>query len=227
MRRILLPLAAALAGTLVVAGCSTAQAAKKESAEEVYQLNLTGAATAEGRIVLNAPRKMEIKVAAGATALDVALQVRQELMAKGYTVLCVVDRSDQGHSILVKGKLAVSQDSSNLGGIGGSAGQVIQRREVIQSRVREYFRFVKDNNGNGMKQIVSNDFLQAANQELGKNIELVNMGTPVVGCNTASVIVETALAGGEHRQSEVQLVNDDNLRWKVAGVRDLAKWKGR
>jgi hypothetical protein len=227
MRRIWLPLAAALAGTLVVAGCSTAQAAKSEPAEEVYQLNLSGASTAEGKIVLSAPRKMEIKVAAGATSLDVALLVRQELMAKGYTVLCLIDRSDQGHSVFVKGKLAVSQEKSNLGGIGGSAGQVIQRREVIQSRIREYFRFVRESNGNGIKQIVSSEFLQAANQELGKGVELVNMGTPVVGCNTASVIVETVLGGGEHRQSEVQLVNDDNLRWKVAGVRDLAKWKGR
>ncbi len=227
MRRLWLPLAISLAGVLIVAGCSTAQAAKSEGVEEVYQLNLTGASTAEGKLVLRSPKKMEIKVAANATALDVALLLRQDLMAKGYTVLCVIDRSDQGYSLFVKGKLAVSQEDSNLGGIGGSTGQVIQRREVIQSRVREYFRFIRENNGNGIKQVVSSEFLQTANQELGKGIELVNMGLPMVGCNTASVIVETAMGGGEHRQSEVQLVNDDNLRWKVSGVRDLAKWKGR
>ena len=220
MRRLL---SLAVLTLLLAAAC--AGDGETEQVADIYEVSLQGSATADGVLVLSAPNKIEIPVTAGQTALDVALALRDELERRGHNVICTVDNGVRGFSLLVEGRVAIATTSSNLGGIGGAASQVIQRREVVESAVREYLRFLRESNIDGLRRITTDSFFPEASEDLGKGLELVSLRAPSIGCHTASAIVEIALPGNQHIQNELQLVTDGNLAWQVDGVRELATWR--
>ena len=220
MRRLL---SLAVLTLLLAAAC--AGDGETEQVADIYEVSLQGSATADGVLVLSAPNKIEIPVTAGQTALDVALALRDELERRGHNVICTVDNGARGFSLLVEGRVAIASSLSNLGGIGGAASQVIQRREVVESAVREYLRFLRESNIDGLRRITTDSFFPEASEDLGKGLELVSLRAPSIGCHTASAIVEIALPGNQHIQNELQLITDGNLAWQVDGVRELATWR--
>ena len=111
-----------------------------------------------------------------------------------------------------------------MGGIGGSAAQVIQRPEVIQSTVREYLRYLRENSTEGLETVVTEEFLPVASVDLGKAIELVSVETPAIGCHSASLVVQVELPNGVHEQNEVHLETNGDLYWRISGVTPLASW---
>jgi hypothetical protein len=220
MRRLL-----SLAVLTLILAAACANDSETKQVTDIYEVSLQGSATADGTLVLSAPSKIEVPVSAGQSALDVALALRDELQRRGHSVICTVDGGARGFSLLVEGRVAISSSSSNLGGIGGAASQVIQRREVVESAVREYLRFLRESNIEGLRRVTTESFYSEASQDLGKGLKLVSVRAPSIGCHTASAIVEIALPGNQHVQNELQLVTDGNLSWRVDGVRELAMWR--
>ena len=216
-------LSLAVAAALLITACTAS--ASHEDGDDVYAVSLQGTATTEGVLVLSAPQRIDVDVAAGDSALDVALALREGLTSRGHEVICIVDQGVQGFSLLVRGEVEIANEKSNLGGIGGSSAQVIQRPEVIKSTVREYLRFLRENDEPGLRAVATDDFLDAAADGLGQGISLVQVGQPSIGCHTASVVVEIELPGGSHRQREFQLVSNGDLTWRVDGIQRLADWE--
>ncbi|MBI3743265.1 MAG: hypothetical protein HY261_03140 [Chloroflexi bacterium] len=140
-------------------------------------------------------------------------------------VICTIDRGEQGFAILVEGRVDVNTKSTNLGGMGGSSAHVIQRREVVESTVREFLRNTRENNADGVKQVTNETFYPQAANDLGKGLNTVSMGRATVDCRTASVVAEIVGPGGEHLQNEYQLATTNGLTWKVTGVNTLARWQ--
>ncbi|MCH8191956.1 MAG: hypothetical protein IIC80_11475 [Chloroflexi bacterium] len=215
----------AMAVLLLAAACSNSNG--KQPSTDVYEVTLQGSATADGILVLSAPSRIEVEVPIGSTALDIALALRTQLQEKGHEVICTIDRGEQGFALLIKGRIEISSERSNLGGIGGAASQVIQRREVVESAVREYLRFLRENDASGLRRVTTDAFFGEAASDLGRGVSLVSLSAPSIGCRTASAVVEVALPGGEHRQDELQLVTETGLTWRVDGLRPLASWRAQ
>ncbi|MEE9285238.1 MAG: hypothetical protein V3V35_05860 [Dehalococcoidia bacterium] len=214
-----------LAMAVLVLAVACSSSSDERVSTDVYEINLQGSATADGLLVLSAPERIEVEVSTGSTALEIALALRSQLQERGHQVICTIDRGDQGFALLVQGRVEISSERSNLGGIGGAASQVIQRREVVESSVREYLRFLRENDAAGLRRVVTDAFFGEAAGDLGRGITLVSLSAPSIGCHTASAIVEIALPGGVHHQNELQLVTDTGLTWRVDGLRRLASWR--
>ena len=208
--------------SIVVSACGASTA--RRGSDDVYEVSLQGTASTEGVLVLSAPQRIEVDVPVGTNALALALALRDALTQRDHEVICLIDRAEQGFSLLVRGRVEISSAKSNLGGIGGSAAQVIQRSEVIQSTAREYLRLLGENDAEGVKRFVTEKFSPIASQSLGQGIELVSVGTPSISCQAASVVIETILPGGDHQQEELQLVTNGNLTWQLDGTKLLARW---
>ena len=222
-RRAMRIAALGLISAFIFAACSTSAASR--APDDVYAVGLQGQATTDGVLVLTKPRKIEVDLTAGSSSLDVALSLREALNERGHEVICVTHQGGDAFSVLVRGRVEISSERSNLGGIGGSAAQVIQRPEVIQSTVREYLRFLREDNAASLRGIVAQDFRTDASADLGKAIELVSIGAPVTGCHSASVVVEVELPNGSREQNELHLVTEGDLNWRIAGVTRLASWQ--
>jgi hypothetical protein len=213
----------AVLSLLLLAACASDGETKPVA--DFYEVTLQGSATADGVLVLSSPDKIEVQVTTGQTALDVALALRAALERRGHSVMCTVDRGSRGFSLLVEGRVTIATGASNLGGIGGVASQVIQRSEVVESAVREYLRFLRESNIEGLRRVTTESFFTEASKDLGKGLELVSLRAPSIGCHTASAIVEITLPGNQHIQNELQLITDGDLAWQVDGVRELATWR--
>ena len=119
MRRLL----ATTAGlALLGVACSGAQALSTTSVVDIYEVTFQGASTAPGQLVLSSPNKLTIAVPQGMQATDLALQLRDALVKRNASVLCSIDRGEQGFAILVEGHVDVNSKTTNLGGMGGSSG---------------------------------------------------------------------------------------------------------
>ncbi len=212
----------ALVVALLLAACSTSSSSREP--EDIYSVGLQGQATTDGVLVLTKPRKIEMDLEAGSSSLDVALALREELRDRGYEVLCVTHQGGDAFALLVRGRVEISGDRSYLGGIGGSAAQVVQRPQVIQSSVREYLRFLREDDAAGLRGIVTQDYRSEASADLGKAIELINIGDPVTGCHTASVVIEIELPNGMREQNEIRLETEGDMNWRVDGLTRLAAW---
>lgn len=212
-----------LLGALIVSACSSSSSAAV-AVDDIYAIGLQGQATTDGVIVLEQPARIDVELSTGVSSLDVALALRSALREHGQEVICVTHRGGDIFSLLVRGEVEISSERSDLGGIGGSAAQVIQRPEVIQSTVREYLRFLEENSAEGLETVVTEEFLPIASADLGKAIELISAETPAIGCHSASVVVEVELPNGVHEQKEVHLETNGNLYWRISGVTPLASW---
>ena len=222
MRRLL----ATTAGlALIGAACSGASALSTNSVVDVYEVTFQGSATAAGQLVLSSPNKITLPVPVGTQATDLALQLRDQLAKRNAAVLCSIDRGEQGFAILVEGRVDVNTKTTNLGGMGGSSAHVIQRREVVESTVREFLRNTRENNANAVKQLTTDTFYPVAANDLGKGLNTVTMGHATVDCRTASVVAEIVGPGGQHLQNEYQLATTNGLTWRVTGVNTLATWQ--
>lgn len=219
----------ALVPLLVLGACKSSNESKAgpAPAEDVYEVTLQGAATAAGVLALSQPAKVQVKVTDGESALDVLLALREQLESRGRVVLCVQDRGTGIYSLLVGGRVEVSSKGSNLGGIGGNASQVIQRRETVESTVRQYFRYQRQNDAAALRKVTTEAFYPEASRGLGKPAQLSKTGSPALGCRSASVVVETVDQGGEHQQTELRLLTEDNSTWLLEGARPLARWRGQ
>ncbi len=221
----LLLLALVTASALTVAACSKISSAATIPGTNVYEVVLQGNATANGKLVFNTPNKITVPVSEGQSALDLALAVRAALQDKKQVVLCTEDRAERGFVLQVDGKVEINTGKSNLGGIAGSASQLIQRREILESVTREFYRSLSINDNTRLKGLAADSFYADAAKELGTGITLVETGAPAIACHTASVMVEVALPGGQHDQRELQMVSDNALSWKVQSSRVLATWR--
>ncbi len=215
----------AVAASLAVAACGGSGGPKKVT--DTYEINLQGEATVGGKLVLAAPTRIEVDVAEGARAQDVTLSIRDELQRRGFEILCTIDRQDQGFAVVVQGRVEISSAKSQLGGVGGTASQVIERAGVIESATREYLRHLRENNRDGLRRWVTEPFFEEATRELGRGATIVNLRPPSIGCHSASTVVEVVYLGGEHVESELQLVTDNGHEWRVDSSRVLAKWSER
>ena len=224
MKRHFLGIAAlGLIAAFVVGACSSSSSATI-AVDDVYSIGLQGHATTDGVIVLNEPERIEVDLGSGVSSLDVALALRSALRERGHEVICVTHRGGDLFSLLVRGEVEISSERSDLGGIGGSAAQVIQRPEVIQSTVREYLRFLREDSSDDLATVVTEDYLPIASADLGKSIEMVSSEVPAIGCHSASVVVQVELPNGVHEQNEVHLETDGDLYWRISGVTPLASW---
>ena len=224
MKRRLLGIATlGLLGALIVSACSSSSSAAV-AVDDIYAIGLQGHATTDGVIVLNEPARIDVELANGVSSLDVALALRSALREHGQEVICVTHRGGDIFSLLVRGEVEISSERSDLGGIGGSAAQVIQRPEVIESTVREYLRFLRENSTEGLETVVTEDYLPVASADLGKAIELVSSEVPAIGCHSASIVVQVEHSNGLHEQNEVHLETNGDLYWRISGVTSLASW---
>ncbi|MSQ26422.1 MAG: hypothetical protein EXR49_09220 [Dehalococcoidia bacterium] len=221
----------ALAAMLALTACKqqSSTPAAQVRAGDLQEIYLQGAATADGVLTLSQPAKIQIKVSRGHTALETILAVRAQLQERGYEVTCTLDHGNGGYSLLTPARLEVASKDSNLGGIAGLASQVIQRRQTVESTVREYYRSLRQNDIGVLQRNTTPEFYASASKRLGENVELVQMGVPALGCHTSSVVVETALAGGDHQQHEVQLALQPGslIDWRINASNQLASWKAQ
>ena len=212
-----------LIGALLVGACSSSSSAAV-AVDDIYAIGLQGQATSDGVIVLNEPDRIEVDLITGVSSLDVALALRSALRERGHEVICVTHRGGDIFSLVVRGEVQISSERSDLGGIGGSAAQVIQRPEVIQSTVREYLRYLRESSPEGLAKVVTEDYLPIASADLGKSIELVSTEVPAIGCHSASIVVQVEMPNGVHEQNEVHLRTTGDLYWRISGVTPLASW---
>lgn len=217
---------ASLSLLLMLAACSRGGSDTAPAAPAVYEVVLQGSATTSGRLVLRSPVKLEIPVSEGQTGLDLALTLRAALQEKQQTVLCTEDRGDRGFVLMIDGRTEMDAGKTSLGGVQGSVNQLAQRRELVETVVREYYRTLRLNDGPGLKRLTSDAFDSEAAKELGTGIELVQIGAPAIACHTASIMVEVALPGGQHDQRELQVASDSaSQNWKITSSRLLSTWK--
>ncbi len=218
---------AAVVASLVATACFGGGGAPSQRTVDTYEINLLGEATAGGKLVLAAPAKIEIPVAEGLSATELALSIRDELQRRGYNVICTIDRRQSGFAVVVQGRVEISSAKSELGGVGGTASQVIERAGVIESTVREYMRTLRDNSSDGLRRWVTDSFYERAAKDLGRGGSIVNLRTPSIGCHSSAVVVEMVYPGGGHVEQELRLITEDGHAWRVQDVRILAEWAER
>ena len=220
-----------LAAMLVLTACKEqgVTPATQTGAGDLQEIYLQGTATTEGVLTLSQPADIQIKLGQGQTALEAILSIRARLQERGFDVACVLDRGNGGYSLLTPARVEVTSNDSDLSGIAGQASQVIQRRQTVESAVREYYRSLRQNDLATLQPKTTEGFYPSAARAAGQNMELVRMGLPALGCHTSSVVVETAAGSGDHQQHELQLSLQPGslIDWQVNASTLLASWNAQ